>query len=62
MLLRFGIYPIQSASVTRLPFGLYLKESNLVDELDRIQNEAQALRLVQQHTDVPVPRPLDIVY
>ncbi|KAK4198974.1 hypothetical protein QBC40DRAFT_282865 [Triangularia verruculosa] len=55
-------YPTQgSASVVRLPFGLYLKESGLEDELDRIRNEAEALRLVRKHTDVPVPRPLDVV-
>ncbi|KAK0707180.1 kinase-like domain-containing protein [Apiosordaria backusii] len=57
------LYPTHgSASVRRLPFGLYLKESDLEDELDRILNEAEALRWVQRHSDVPVPRPLDVVY
>ncbi|KAK4175191.1 hypothetical protein QBC36DRAFT_355409 [Triangularia setosa] len=64
LLRRFGkyLYPTQgSASVTSLPFGLYLKQSNLENEVDRIRNETKALRLVQKHTDVPVLRPLNVV-
>ncbi|KAI1810837.1 hypothetical protein GGS20DRAFT_589166 [Poronia punctata] len=46
------------ASVQRLPFGLYLKYNR---ELDSVRNEFNALRLVRQHTTIPVPKPLDVV-
>ncbi|CDO75916.1 hypothetical protein BN946_scf184873.g5 [Trametes cinnabarina] len=47
-----------SADVHRLPFGLYLRHGS---GLDNSQNEFNALKLVRQHTSVPVPEPLDLI-
>ncbi|KAL1878540.1 hypothetical protein VTK73DRAFT_7881 [Phialemonium thermophilum] len=50
--------PSDSLTVQRLPFGLYLKHHG---DLERYSNEKRALQLVQQHTTIPVPMPLDVV-
>jgi aminoglycoside phosphotransferase len=49
-----------SLSVQRLPFGLYLKTRNVTWHRS-LENEYGALELVRRHTDVVVPRPLDLV-
>ncbi|KAH9897349.1 hypothetical protein F4778DRAFT_743228 [Xylariomycetidae sp. FL2044] len=46
------------ADVQRLPFGLYLKYNRAFDQC---RNEFTALRMVHQHTSVPVPTALDVV-
>lgn len=46
------------STVQRLPFGLYLKYQG---EDECYRNEFNALRLVRNHTSVPVPKPLDVV-
>ncbi|CDO75914.1 hypothetical protein BN946_scf184873.g3 [Trametes cinnabarina] len=48
----------RSAEVHRLPFGLYLRHGS---GLDSTRNEFNALKLVRQHTSVPVPEPLDLI-
>lgn len=53
--------PSASLSVQQLPFGLYLKTSQRAN-LQALQNEAAALRLVRDHTKTPVPRMVDLVY
>ncbi|SPQ21779.1 a4c82a13-a3d1-47be-8447-19bb477f167b [Thermothielavioides terrestris] len=52
--------PTCGLGVQRLPFGLYLKKRSLED-YGTLKNEYRALELVRRHTDVPVPRPLDLV-
>ncbi|CAK7227413.1 hypothetical protein SCUCBS95973_006534 [Sporothrix curviconia] len=52
--------PTSSMSVQQLPFGLYLKTTYVAQHLSLI-NEQAALQLVHQHTNIPVPRPLDLV-
>ncbi|KAI1080729.1 hypothetical protein F5B20DRAFT_538730 [Whalleya microplaca] len=47
------------SGVQRLPFGLYLKFNRDIDEF---RNEFNALKVVRQHTTVPVPRPVDVVF
>ncbi|AEO62728.1 uncharacterized protein THITE_2107226 [Thermothielavioides terrestris NRRL 8126] len=62
-LARIGNYlygPTCGLGVQRLPFGLYLKKRSLED-YGTLKNEYRALELVRRHTDVPVPRPLDLV-
>ncbi|KAI0332799.1 hypothetical protein GY45DRAFT_1352463 [Cubamyces sp. BRFM 1775] len=46
------------STVQRLPFGLYLKYQG---EPAGFRNEFNALRIVGQHTSIPVPKPLDVV-
>ena len=48
----------ESQTVQRLPFGLYLKRSR---DYDGFRNEFNAMKLVAQHTTIPVPRPIDVV-
>ncbi|KAI0843961.1 kinase-like domain-containing protein [Daldinia vernicosa] len=50
--------PIGHSTVQRLPFGLYLKYNG---EADDFRNEFNALKLVRQHTSIPVPEPLDVI-
>jgi aminoglycoside phosphotransferase (APT) family kinase protein len=45
-------------TVQRLPGGFYLKYNGNPDEA---RNEANALRMVQKHTNISVPEPLDLV-
>ena len=52
--------PSSSLRVQRLPFGLYLK-ARLFQYRGSLENEYGALELVRRHTDVVVPRPLDLV-
>lgn len=52
----YGSNPVGPAQ--RLPFGLYLKDRR---EIDLLQNEFNALKMVRQYTTVPVPRPIDVV-
>ncbi|KAI1460436.1 hypothetical protein F4805DRAFT_417523 [Annulohypoxylon moriforme] len=47
------------ATVQRLPFGLYLKYTG---EADCARNEFNALRVVRQHTSIPVPKALDMIF
>uniref|UniRef100_A0A8H7NMD5 Aminoglycoside phosphotransferase domain-containing protein n=1 Tax=Bionectria ochroleuca TaxID=29856 RepID=A0A8H7NMD5_BIOOC len=49
-----------SSSVQQLPFGMYLK-TLCGDHHQGLANEYGALQLVQEHTKVPVPCPLDLV-
>ncbi|KAI9058910.1 hypothetical protein FKP32DRAFT_1635136 [Trametes sanguinea] len=62
MLLRIGkrmYQPPESVScIHRLPFGLYLKYRG--DPM-MCRNAFNAMRLIHQHTSVPVPKPLDLV-
>ncbi|KAF5252519.1 hypothetical protein FANTH_2413 [Fusarium anthophilum] len=46
--------------VQQLPFGMYLKTTHR-DDYQALANEFGALRLVRNQTQVPVPRPLDLV-
>lgn len=46
--------------VQRLPFGLYLKTRRLRNA-EALRNERRALELAAAHTDMCVPRPLDLV-
>ncbi|KAI9062153.1 APH-domain-containing protein [Trametes sanguinea] len=50
--------PTSSASVHRLPFGLYLRSPGV---LAACRNEFNALQLIRQHTSIPVPKALDLV-
>ncbi|KAK7212611.1 hypothetical protein V2G26_019789 [Clonostachys chloroleuca] len=52
--------PTCSSSVQQLPFGLYLK-TLCGDHHQGLANEYGALQLVREHTQVPVPCPLDLV-
>lgn len=70
--LRIGIYqslkssgvrtygPSSSLKVQQLPFGMYLKTTHC-DDYQALANEFGALKLVRDQTQVPVPRPLDLV-
>lgn len=49
-----------SPNVQQLPFGLYLKRVSLVRR-NSLVNEYATLELVRRHTDMPVPRALDLV-
>ncbi|VUC31919.1 unnamed protein product [Clonostachys rosea] len=49
-----------SSSVQQLPFGLYLK-TLCAEHQQGLANEYGALQLVREHTQVPVPCPLDLV-
>ncbi|CAH0046463.1 unnamed protein product [Clonostachys solani] len=49
-----------SSSVQQLPFGMYLK-TLCGDHHQGLANEYGALQLVREHTQVPVPCPLDLV-
>ncbi|KAK0721768.1 hypothetical protein B0T26DRAFT_739204 [Lasiosphaeria miniovina] len=51
--------PYGATNVQKLPFGLYLK---YMGESDRFRNEFNALQVVRQHTSIPVPQPLDVVW
>lgn len=53
----YGPNPLGPAQ--RLPFGLYLKDRR---DIDLLQNEFNALKMVRQYTSVPVPRPIDLVF
>ncbi|OTB19257.1 hypothetical protein K445DRAFT_305645 [Daldinia sp. EC12] len=52
--------PTNSFKVHRLPFGIYLKES-LKEWHTSLSNEYETLNLLRRQTDIPVPRPLDLV-
>jgi len=52
--------PSCSLRVQRLPFGLYLK-ARTAAERGGLENEFEAMQLARRHTDVVVPRPLDLV-
>ncbi|SCO55650.1 uncharacterized protein FFMR_12806 [Fusarium fujikuroi] len=52
--------PSSSLKVQRLPFGMYLKTTHC-DDYQALANEFEALKLVKNQTQVPVPRPLDLV-
>lgn len=43
----------------RLPFGLYFKTGHGPEEM---RNEFRALQLVQEHTNIPAPRPIDLAF
>ncbi|KAF5549986.1 kinase-like domain-containing protein [Fusarium mexicanum] len=70
--LRIGIYqslkslgvriygPSSSLKAQQLPFGMYLKTTHR-DDYQALANEFGALKLVKNQTQVPVPRPLDLV-
>ncbi|EAQ91892.1 hypothetical protein CHGG_00127 [Chaetomium globosum CBS 148.51] len=45
----------------QLPFGLYLKMVRLAARHESLINEHAALQLVRRHTNLPVPRALDLV-
>ncbi|KAG5782230.1 hypothetical protein H9Q73_004099 [Fusarium xylarioides] len=47
-----------NAQVQRLPFGLYLKYNS---NLDTLRNEYNALKVVEQKSNIPAPRVFDIV-
>jgi aminoglycoside phosphotransferase len=49
-----------SLNVQQLPFGLYLKMVSLARR-ENLVNEHATLELVRRHTDLPVPRALDLV-
>ncbi|KAF7543898.1 hypothetical protein G7046_g9908 [Stylonectria norvegica] len=49
-----------SLQVQQLPLGMYLKTASAEDHLG-LANEYGALRLLQSHSHIPVPRPLDLV-
>ncbi|RMD39295.1 hypothetical protein DV735_g5830, partial [Chaetothyriales sp. CBS 134920] len=46
--------------VQQLPFGMYLKTTGIYWH-QSLANEYGALQLIRRHTNIPVPRPLDIV-
>lgn len=50
-----------SPNVQQLPFGLYLKMVRLAARHESLINEHAALQLVRRHTNLPVPRALDLV-
>ncbi|KAI1052770.1 hypothetical protein LB505_013634 [Fusarium chuoi] len=52
--------PSSSLKVQQLPFGMYLKTTHC-DDYQALANEFGALKLVRDQTEVPVPRPLDLV-
>lgn len=45
-------------TIQRLPFGLYLK---CYSEADLARNEFNALKMVRQHTSIPVPQAVDVI-
>ncbi|KAL2173706.1 kinase-like domain-containing protein [Thermothelomyces heterothallicus CBS 202.75] len=49
-----------SPNVQQLPFGLYLKRVSLARR-ESLVNEHAALELVRRHTNVPIPRALDLI-
>ncbi|KAK7952003.1 Protein kinase-like (PK-like) [Apiospora aurea] len=49
-----------SLKVQQLPFGMYLKTAGLTWH-EGLANEYGALRLIRQHTHMPVPCPIDLV-
>ncbi|KAI1806551.1 kinase-like protein [Daldinia bambusicola] len=49
-----------SFKVQRLPFGMYLKTSSK-EWHTSLSNEYKTLDLIRRQTDIPVPRPLDLV-
>ena len=51
--------PSSHPTVTRLPFNLYLKRQT---ESALSHNEFNALSLLNRHTPIPVPRPLDLAH
>ncbi|OAA35158.1 Protein kinase-like domain protein [Metarhizium rileyi] len=52
--------PSCSFKVRRLPLGMYIKVTK-IERHEGLANENAALQLVRRHTDVPVPRVLDLV-
>ncbi|CVL04985.1 uncharacterized protein FMAN_12985 [Fusarium mangiferae] len=52
--------PSSSLKVQQLPFGMHLKTTHC-DDYQALANEFGALKLVRNQTQVPVPRPLDLV-
>ncbi|OTA90524.1 hypothetical protein M434DRAFT_397896 [Hypoxylon sp. CO27-5] len=52
--------PSNSFKVQRLPFGMYLKTSPNMWNTS-LSNEYETLDLLRRRTDVPVPKPLDII-
>lgn len=52
--------PSCSLKVQRLPFGMYLKTAR-AENHEALANEYGALQLVRRHTQIPAPRPLDLV-
>jgi hypothetical protein len=50
--------PDGTASVQRLPFGLYLKYNG---DPEGFSNEFNSLKVVRKYTSVPVPRPIDFI-
>ncbi|KAF5591394.1 kinase-like domain protein [Fusarium subglutinans] len=47
-----------NAQVQRLPFGLYLKYNS---DSDTLRNEYNAIKVMEQKTNIPAPRAFDIV-
>ncbi|KAL2256903.1 hypothetical protein VTK26DRAFT_953 [Humicola hyalothermophila] len=54
------IYGPTDTKVQRLPFNLFIKHCSRRSNGPLI-NEYDALRLIRRHSDLPVPRPLDLV-
>ncbi|TGO29116.1 hypothetical protein BPAE_0018g00010 [Botrytis paeoniae] len=57
-LVRFGRWlygPTGTVSVTRIPFGLYIKQTTRSG-----LNEPNALKLIEQYTSIPAPRFVDV--
>ncbi|KAI0003979.1 kinase-like protein [Xylariaceae sp. FL0662B] len=52
--------PSSSFKVRRLPFGMYLKTSSN-EWLASLSNKYETLGLLRRQTDVPVPKPLDLI-
>lgn len=52
--------PTCSLKVQRLPLGMYVKVAS-VEYHDSLANEYTAIQLVRRHTEIPVPRALDLV-
>ncbi|PGH13415.1 hypothetical protein AJ79_03694 [Helicocarpus griseus UAMH5409] len=61
MLLYAGkkLYPSYDPGIQRLPFGLYVKYGRFGHAKDVKPHEAEGLTLLENHTDVPVPRLLN---
>ncbi|KAG5787589.1 hypothetical protein H9Q69_013335 [Fusarium xylarioides] len=49
-----------SLRVQQLPFGIYLKTKNIEDHR-ALENEFETLQLIRSQTQIPVPRPLDLL-
>lgn len=55
----YGRARADTANTQRLPFGLYFKTGAHPEVM---RNEFRALQIVREHTNIPVPRPIDLAF